>query len=41
MFMCETQDFIIVEDMIPSVDSPSGHQPKCLFNVSLVYTDLN
>jgi len=41
VFLCETRDFVIVEDMIYSVDCASGNTPKCSFNVSLEFTDLN
>jgi hypothetical protein len=37
--VCATREFVIVGDMIRSVDSANGQQPKCSFNVSLGSTD--
>jgi hypothetical protein len=41
VFLCQTRDFVIVEDIIYSVGSGSGQHPKCSIIVSLGSADLN
>ena len=40
-FPCEIRDFVIIEDMIHSVDSATGQHLQCSVIGSLGSTDLN
>jgi len=41
VFLCETEEFINVEDMIHPVPNSIEQNPKYLFSVILGSTDLN
>jgi hypothetical protein len=41
VFLCETQEFVTVEEMIHSVDIISEQQPECAISLRLGSTDLN